>query len=68
MTGAIPPHFVRGYNTDTLTELEHHKLQEWAVNNVKPSWLTGIGLIEAAEKQIDEAVGNGNIPPPPGKV
>lgn len=64
MTGKKPPKFVRGYTLEDLTEDECWMLQRWAVNNVKPSWLTGIGLLEAAEQQVMEAVSNGNIEPP----
>lgn len=64
MTGEEPPKFVRGYTTEDLTDSEYEQLQHWAVNNVKPSWLTGIGLLEAADQQVMEAVSNGNIEPP----
>jgi hypothetical protein len=65
MTGVEPPPFVEGYNFDGLDNEERHmeQLQDWACINVKPSWLTGIGLLEAAEQQVAEAVANGNIPP-----
>jgi hypothetical protein len=63
MTGKRPPKFVKGYNFNNLTDMQRDELQGWAVNNVRSFWLTGIGLIEAAEKQVKEAVDNGNIPP-----
>jgi hypothetical protein len=63
MTGKRPPKFVKNYNFDNLTDMQRDELQDWAVNNVRPFWITGIGLIEAAEKQVKEAVDNGNIPP-----
>lgn len=68
MTRQEPPDFVRGYSTTQLTEEEQQKLQDWAVNAVRPRWLTGIGLLDAADAQVAEAVSNGNIPPPPCKV
>lgn len=63
MTGAVPPTFVRGYNFKGLTDDQTSKLQDWCVNHVRPDWLTGIGLMDAAEEQVREAVDNGNIPP-----
>lgn len=63
MTGKKPPEFVKGYNYDNLTDMQHQELQDWASTNVRPNWLTGIGLVEAAERQVKEAVDNGNIPP-----
>lgn len=62
MTGKAPPKFVKGYSIYSLTDEEWDKLQSWAVNACRPSWLTGIGLLEAAEHQVQEAVSNGNIP------
>ena len=62
MTGVEPPEFVRGYDFDNLTDEQHDELQSWCSEHVKPSWLTGIGLMDAAETQVCEAVGNGNIP------
>ena len=63
MTGKKPPDYVKGYDFSNLTSAQRDRLQDWAVNNVRPTWLTGIGLIEAAEKQVKEAVDNANIPP-----
>ena len=64
MTGKEPPNFVRGYSFDGLTDKETMDLQDWASNSVPLGWLTGIGLLEAAESQVGEAVSNGNIPGP----
>lgn len=63
MTGCRPPKYVRGYSLSNLSDKESTALQDWAVNKVQPTWLTGIGLLEAAEQQVEEAVFNGNIPP-----
>jgi hypothetical protein len=63
MTGKKPPKFVKGYDYSNLTDMQHQELQDWAATNARPTWLTGIGLIEAAEKQVQEAVDNANIPP-----
>ncbi len=62
MTGKTPPVFVKGYSVYNLTDEQWEELQDWAVNTCRPSWLTGIGLLEAAEHQVQEAVSNGNIP------
>ena len=61
-TGKSPPKFVLGYSFENLTDEQFSKLQDWAIVNVKPVWLTGIGLLDAAENQVKEAVSNGNIP------
>lgn len=65
VTGVKPPKFVRGYSTRGYTDAEKDELQSWASDNVKPSWATGIGLIEAAENMVEEAEINGNIPHDP---
>jgi hypothetical protein len=65
LTTKEPPKFVRGYTYTKLTDEEHMLLQEWAVNTLDSTpvhWGTGIGIIEAAEKLVYEAVSNGNIP------
>jgi len=36
-------------------------LQDWASENVPVSWMTGIGVIEAAELLVQSALDNGNI-------
>ena len=63
MTGVQPPAFVSGYDFDNLSDTQLQTLQDWAIMSVKPRWLTGIGLLDAAESQVQEAVDNGNIPP-----
>lgn len=65
LTGKPAPKFVKGYTYKNLTDEEHMLLQEWAANTLDSTpvwWGTGIGLIEAAEKLVEEAVSNGNIP------
>lgn len=62
MTGVRPPSFVKGYSFRDLDDKQAEELQNWCAANVRPKWLTGIGLMEAAESQVDEAVVNGNIP------
>ena len=65
MTGKEPPEFVKGYRFKDLSEEQTMALQDWCATNVRPSWLTGIGLMDAAESQVMEAVCNGNIPEEP---
>lgn len=65
LLGKPPPKFVKGYDYSNLTDNEHTELQEWAVNCLDGTplfWSTGIGSIEAAQKLVEEAVSNGNIP------
>lgn len=65
LTARTPPKFVKGYTYKNLTDEEHMLLQEWAIstlNGTPVHWSTGIGVIEAAEKLVEEAVANGNIP------
>jgi len=68
MTGKNPPRFVRGYSLDELSDEEYEQLHTWAVKNVRPRWLTGCGLLEAAEDQVQDAVSNGNILPSPDSL
>lgn len=63
LTGKRPPPFVKGYTTKGLSDDEIMKLQDWCATNCIPFWGTGIGLLEAAEQMVREAVNNGNIPP-----
>lgn len=67
-TGREPPAFVREhYDLSQFSDIERDLLHSWCVQHVKPDWATGIGLLEAAELMVHEAVSNGNIPPkPPG--
>lgn len=65
LTGKAPPKFVTGYTYKNLTDEQSSELQDWAVNTLDRTpvyWGTGIGVIEAAEKLVEEAVSNGNIP------
>lgn len=66
--GRKAPTYVRGYSCQDMTESEYEKLQHWVNNAGLPehiSWSTGIGIIEAAEYLVEEAVSNGNIPTAP---
>lgn len=65
MGGKRPPDFVQGYEYSNLTDAQHAQLQDWVSLNLPATlyWSTAIGIIESAEKVVDEAVGNANIPP-----
>ncbi len=62
---ATPPAFVKGYDLKSLTDQQMTKLQDWCSVNAKPEWATGLSIIEAAERIVQEAVDNANIEPPP---
>jgi hypothetical protein len=63
--GVEPPEYVRGYDYGNLTDDQHQALQDWVNCNLAPEidWSTGIGVIEASEQIVAEAVANANIAP-----
>lgn len=66
LVGEEPPTFVRGYDTMNLTDRQLEELTPWILNTLSSTelyWSTGIGIIEAAENIVAEAVANANIPP-----
>lgn len=66
LVGAEPPTLVRGYDTRSLTDKQSTELTTWVLNTLSSTdlyWSTGIGIIEAAENIVAEAVENANIPP-----
>ena len=66
IVGKPPPPLIQGYTLRNLTDGQYHALQAWVVNSLsitKLYWSTGIGILEAAENIVAEAVANGNIPP-----
>lgn len=63
--GVEPPDYVQGYG-EKPEDVEAGKsmdLQGWMREHCPLEWSTGIGLIEAAEHIVKEAVANANIPP-----
>jgi len=44
-----------------LTDHQQEKLQDWCSINANPGWSTGIGMLEAAEHIVAEAIINANI-------
>lgn len=66
LVGAEPPSFVHGYHTRNISDRQLEELTTWILNTLSSTdlyWSTGIGIIEAAENIVAEAVANGNIPP-----
>jgi hypothetical protein len=57
-----PPSFTRGHvDTSKMTDDQVESLQSWCVDHCKLVWSTGIGMMEAAELVVREAINNGNI-------
>jgi len=64
ITGVEPPSYTLGaYSAQDLEEDDVMALQDWCSDNARPEWSTGIGIFEAAELMVSEAVDNANIPP-----
>jgi hypothetical protein len=51
----VPPFSVNGMG-DEVTEL-----QDWCSDNARPTWATGLSMIEAAELIVAQAIENANI-------
>jgi len=62
--GKEPPKYVIGYSTHVPDGCTL-PLQDWAASNAGVGWMTGIGLLDAADLLVASAVGNANIPPEP---
>ena len=64
ITGRNPPTYTRGiYASEELGD-RVLELQDWCCLNARPSWSTGIAILEAADAIVKEAVSNGNIAQP----
>jgi len=63
--GSEPPPYVQGYDYDNLTDDQHSQLQDWVGMHISEEiiWSTAIGIIDAAENIVAEAVANANILP-----
>lgn len=62
ITGEVPPAYTHGaFSVADLTEAEMLTLQDWCCIHARPEWATGIGVLEAAELIVREAVDNANI-------
>lgn len=64
ITGRTPPKWLKGYSTNFGTDAQRIALQDWVNEKPRPFWSTGIGILDAADTLVDEAVANANIPPP----
>lgn len=63
IVGKAPPKWLKGYSTTFGTDAERTELQDWVNSCARPFWSTGIGILEAADHIVREAVANANIPP-----
>jgi hypothetical protein len=65
ITGEAPPAYTHGaFAASDLTESDMLDLQDWCCLNARPAWSTGIGVLEAAELIVREAIDNANIAGP----
>lgn len=62
--GVYPPWYVRGYFLSDLSEKDWERFNDWLGPRINPQWLTNYGFTDAVDKQIMDAIDNGNIPPP----
>lgn len=60
LTGCQPPAFIRHHWPDGA---DADKAQDWAASHV-PDWLTGYGVLEAAESMVAASLENGNFTNP----
>ena len=62
ITGKKPPAYTRGaFSSSDLLDENVTDLQDWCSIHACPAWSTGLGVLEAAEAIVQEAVDNGNI-------
>jgi len=61
--GVYPPWYVKGYFLSALSEDDWQKFNDWLGPRIKPQWLTNYGFTDAVDKQVKDAIDNGNIPP-----
>jgi len=62
ITGEEPPTYTHGvFSSQELSDENVSDLQDWCSFHARPFWSTGIGVLEAAELIVQEAVDNGNI-------
>lgn len=64
ITGVEPPRSTASmYSTNEMSEADVMALQNWASENAPRAAWTGIGILDAADLLVQEAVANANIPP-----
>lgn len=62
ITRTEPPEFCKGiFNTSELDDEQIIELQDYCSLSRTLDWGTGIGILEAADHIVEEAVSNGNI-------
>lgn len=62
LTGRSCPIEVPRYGTTGMTDEALMALQDWCCMNARPSWATGLAMMEGAELVVEGAAENGNIP------
>lgn len=62
LIGKPCPIEVPRYGTTGMADEDILRLQDWCSDYAKPSWATGLSMIEASELIVQGAVENGNIP------
>lgn len=60
LIGKEPPMEVPPYGAHDMGD-EVIALQDWCSENARPSWATGLSMIEAAELIVQQALDNANI-------
>jgi len=60
LIGKEPPMEVPPYGSHDMDD-EVLRLQDWCAEHARPSWATGLSMIEAAELIVDQALENANI-------
>lgn len=60
IVGKYPPMMVPPFGAKDMGD-EVVVLQDWCSDNARPSWATGLSMIEAAELIVDQAIENANI-------
>lgn len=64
LTLSEPPDFITSqWWLGELLQSQVEELQAWCVNHARPSWATGLSIMEAAERLVQEALDNGNLVP-----
>ena len=51
-------------NTQALTEADHELVYEWATGSPRLHWATGLGVLDAADTLVHQAIENDNITGP----
>jgi hypothetical protein len=57
-TGKEPPFPIHVYELRKLSDAKYEQLQSFLINEAKCQWLTGIGILEAIDMLVYEAIAN----------